>query len=66
MQIRVDKLRQNLDLLKPVVPKKATLPVITHVLVKDGQIAATDLETAVSLRVPEAQGEFLLPYHSVI
>jgi hypothetical protein len=30
MQIRVDKLWQNLDLLKPVVPKKATLPVITH------------------------------------
>jgi DNA polymerase III sliding clamp (beta) subunit (PCNA family) len=66
MQIRVDKLRTNLALLQPVVPKKATLPIITHILVQDGQIAATDLETFVSIRLPEAQGLFLLPYHSVM
>ena len=67
MRIRVDKLRQNLALLQPVLPKKATLPVITHVLVKGGQITATDLESRVSINLPEAQGEsFLLPYRAVM
>jgi len=47
MKIRVDKLRANLALLQPVVPKKPTLPVITNVLVKYGLMAATDLENTV-------------------
>jgi len=66
MQIRVDKLRYHLALLQPVEPKKAALPVITHILVQDGQIAATALETFVSIKLPEAQEAFLLPYHSVM
>ena len=65
MQIRVDKLRANLALLHPVVPKKPTLPVIANVLVKDGRMAATDLENTVSVAVPEAREELLLPYRSV-
>jgi len=66
MQIRVDKLRANLALLQPVVPKKATLPVITHILVQEGQMVATDLENTVSLKVPEAQEDLLLPFHAVM
>ena len=66
MQIRVDKLRANLALLHPVVPKKPTLPVIANVLVKDGRMAATDLENTVTVAVPEAREELLLPYRSVM
>ena len=67
MQIRVDKFRTNLSLLQPLVPRKPTLPVIANVLVKDGRMTATDLETTVSLNLPEVQGAaFLLPYRSVM
>jgi len=66
MQIRVDKLRANLTLLQPVVPKKATLPLITHILIQEGQMVATDLENTVSLKVPEAREGLLLPFHAVM
>jgi DNA polymerase-3 subunit beta len=66
MQIRVDKLRANLTLLQPVVPKKATLPIITHVLIQRGQMVATDLENTVSLKVPEAKEGLLLPFHAAM
>ena len=66
MQIRVDKLRANLALLQPVVPKKPTLPVVTHVLIQEGQMVATDLENTVSLNVPEAREGLLLPFHAVM
>ena len=67
MQIRVDKLRKNLALLQPVVPKKATLPVLTHIRLMDGKMTATDLETRVSIDLNEAQGvAFLLPFKSIL
>ena len=66
MQIRVDKLRANLALLQPVVPRKATLPIITHILVQDGQMVATDLENTVSLKTPDAKEGLLLPFHAVM
>ena len=67
MQIRVDKLRKNLSLLLPVVPKKATLPVLTHVRLMDGKLTGTDLETAVSINLSEArEAAFLLPLRAAI
>jgi len=65
MQIKVRKLREALELLGPVVPKKATLPVLTNVLLKDGKAMATDLEIAVALELPEAEGQCVLPYRPV-
>jgi len=66
MQIRVDRLREALDVLDPVVPgRKPTLAILTNVLLKDGKAIATDLEETVVLDLPEAQGEFLLPHHQV-
>jgi DNA polymerase III sliding clamp (beta) subunit (PCNA family) len=62
MQIRVDKFRNNLQLLKLVVPKKATLDVLYNVRLGNGQIVADDLETAVIIRVPELTEDCLLPY----
>ena len=66
VKMRVDKLRTQLALLQPVVPKKTALPIVKHVLLKDGNILATNLETAVSISFPEADGECLLPYHSIM
>ena len=60
MQIRVDKLRKNLALLQPVVPRKATLPIITNVRLRDGKLTGTDLETKVSIDLPQTQGNALL------
>ena len=67
MQIRVDKLRMNLTLVQPVVPRKPTLTVLSHVRLKDGQLTATDQETTVSIDLSEAQGAaFLLPFKAVM
>jgi len=66
MKIRVIKLRETLSLLGPVVPRKPSLPILSSVLVKEGQVTATDLETAVSIGMPEAEEPMLLPYHQVM
>ena len=65
MQIKVRSLREALELLGPVVPKKATLPVLINVLLKDGQAIATDLEVAVAVELPDVEGQCLIPYCSV-
>ena len=67
MQIRVDKLRKTMVLLQPVVSKSPTLKILTNVLFKDGNMRATDLETEVSVGIPEMNGEaFLLPFKQAL
>ena len=67
MQIRVDKLRKTIALLQPVVPKNPTLKILTNILFKDGNMRATDLETEVSVGIPEMNGEaFLLPFKQAL
>ena len=65
MQIKVRSLREALGLLGTVVPKKALLPVLINVLLKDGQAIATDLEVAVAVELPDVEGQCLIPYCSV-
>lgn len=65
MQLRVDRLREALELLQPVVPRKSSLPVCANVLLKDGQAIATDLETAAILELPDAEGELVIPHSPV-
>jgi DNA polymerase-3 subunit beta len=64
VQIRVQTLRDNLELLKPVVPKKVkTVKVVSNALLKDGVLFGTNLEAAVSIEIdPEMKGSALLPY----
>lgn len=66
MEMRVDRLREALNLLKPVVPKKATLPVLQNVLLQDGRAEATDLEAAAALDMPEVDGQCLVPYRTAL
>src|SRR4030042_6390703 len=40
----------------------SALPVLSNVLLKDGRATATDMETAVTVELPEVTGECLLPF----
>jgi len=66
MEIKVSQLRDALELAKPAVPRKPTLEVLKNVMVKDGKLMATDLESMVIVDMPEADGGFLLPYREVL
>ena len=66
MEVKVANLREALDILKPVVPKKSKLQVLENVLVRDGEAVATNLESTVILDLPEAQEACLLPFDPVL
>ena len=66
MEIQVARLRDTLGILKPAVPRKPTLQILKNVLVKDGQLMATDLDSMVVINVPEADESFLLPYQEIV
>ena len=66
MQVKVQKLREVMKLLEPVVPRKTALPVLHNVLLKDGKAIAGDLETFVLVDLPEADMECLIPCKSVL
>jgi DNA polymerase-3 subunit beta len=66
MQVQVRKLREALQLLEPVIPRKTALPILHNVLLKDGQVIAGDLETFVSIDLPEADLECLIPHGAVM
>ena len=60
MEIQVKRLRDTLELLAPLTPRKSTLKSLSYVLLKDGQAVATDLEVGVAVELPEADGEGVL------
>lgn len=66
MEIQTEKLRETLKLLERVVPRKPTMAILTNVLLKDGCVMATDLEIAVRVELPEAEGAVLLPYKDAV
>ena len=66
MDIQVARFREVLELLKPVIPRKTTLPALTYVLLKDGKAVGTDMETMVIVQVPEADIDCLFPYADVV
>ncbi len=66
MNVQVARFREVLGLLKPAVPRKTSLPILTNILLKDGQAMATDLETMVIVPLPEVDTSCLLPYADVV
>ena len=56
MQIQVRALRESLELLKPVVPRKPTLTVLGNVLLQGGILRATDLEAGVAITLGKQTG----------
>ena len=66
MQMRVDRLREVLQLAQPLIPKKTTLPVLKNILLKDGKALATNLDVSLAVDLPEADEECLIPHESVL
>ena len=65
MEIKVTKLKEVMELVKPAVPRKATVKSIACLCLGDGKAVATDLETMVIANLPEATEPMLLPYAGV-
>lgn len=65
MQMQVQKLREVLKILEPVIPRKTALPVLHNILLGEGKATATDLEVKISVGLPEAKEECLVPFKSV-
>ncbi len=66
MQLKVNRLREVLELLGPVVPKRPTMKVLSNVLIADGRAVANNLETTVAIDFPEAQEGYILPYTPIL
>lgn len=66
MEIQVRKLRTALDLLEPVVPKKTTLPATAYACLREGKAVGTDLNTALTVYLPEVQEPMLLSPREVL
>ncbi|KKK73788.1 hypothetical protein LCGC14_2890290, partial [marine sediment metagenome] len=64
-EMKVTRFREIMTLLAPAVPKKPTLKALACICVKDKQMVATNLETFITVDVPEADGEFLIPFAQV-
>jgi len=65
LEIRVSKLQEIMELLKPVVPKNPTLKAVVCVYLGEGKAVATDLETMIIANLPEAKEPMLLPYSAI-
>ncbi len=65
MEVRVDKFRDTLNLLRPAVPRKTTVNILKNILLDDGKAIAADLTTSVVIDLPEAEGKILLPHAEV-
>ena len=64
MEIKVDRMRQVLNLVAPVVARKTSVPILTSVLFADGQVRAFNLEQEIVVPVPEmgADERFVMPH----
>lgn len=65
MEIKVNKLQEVMELVKPVVPKKPMVKSIACLCMGSGKAIATDLETMIIANLPEAADPMLLPYSSI-
>ena len=65
LEIKVTKLKEVMDLMKPVVPRKPTVKSVACLCLGNGKAVATDLETMVIANLPEAKEPMLLPYSAI-
>ncbi len=68
MEVQVEKLRQALGLLEPVIPSKPTLPILKYVWLGEGKAVATDLEAAITISGLGAPTDMplCLPYDTLV
>ena len=65
MEIKVTKLKEVMELMKPAVPKKPTVKSVACLCLGNGKAVATDLETMIIANLPEAKEPMLLPYSPI-
>ncbi len=62
MKTDVLTLRKAMALLKPVIPRRSTLPTTQYILIKDNCFTATNLECTVVVNLPGADDDILVPF----
>lgn len=62
MKIQKTELAQKINKIKGVVPKKATMPVLQGILVKDGYLIANNMEMSIKAKIEGIEDEcFIIP-----
>lgn len=66
MKIDKSELIQKLNMLEKVIPSKPSIACMEGILVRDGRLCANNLQNAISIATPEAEGEnFILPQKAI-
>ena len=66
MEIEKSELIKRIALLERAIPGRATIPCTEGILVKDGRMCTNDLQNAISILAPEADGEcFIIPKKAI-
>ena len=66
MKIDKSELIKKINMLEKVIPSKPSVPCMEGILVRDGRLCANDLQNAISIAAPEAEGEcFIIPKKAI-
>lgn len=66
MKIDKSELIKKINMLEKVIPKKPPVPCLEGILVRDGRLCTNDLQNAISIATPEAEGEsFIIPQRAI-
>lgn len=66
--MRIDKfaLIKKISMLEKVIPTKPSVPCMEGILVREGRMCTNDLQNAISIVTPEAEGEcFIIPKKAI-
>lgn len=66
MKIDKSELIKKINMLEKVIPSKPSIACMEGILVRDGRLCANNLQNAISIATPEAEGEnFILPKKAI-
>lgn len=66
MKIVKSELIKKISMLERVIPTKSSIPCMEGILVRDGRLCTNDLQNAISIATPEAEGEcFIIPKKAI-
>ena len=66
MKIDKSELIKKINMLEKVIPSKPSAPCMEGILVRDGRLCTNDLQNAISIATPEAEGEcFIIPKKAI-
>lgn len=66
MKIEKSELIKKINLLEKVIPAKPAVPCMEGILVNNGRMCTNDLQNAISIATPEAEGEsFIIPKKAI-